>query len=104
MSTIILIITNMTQVNITATSTTGISKSSKALTVTAPNPLKLNTFSTKNAPAISDANQPDIQVIIGFNAFFRTCRYVMLDSANPLALAVLTYGILRLSSIADLVS
>jgi len=47
---------------------TGKSDFSRASIVISPKPLQLNTNSTKNAPAKSDANQPDIEVNTGLIA------------------------------------
>ena len=48
---------------------TGKSNVFKALTISLPSPFQPKTYSTNTAPAKSDANQPDMAVTTGFNAF-----------------------------------
>ena len=69
MSTKILMMTNKNAINNTAPITTGKSESSKASTVTFPKPFQPKIYSTKNAPAIKEANHPETAVTTGFKAF-----------------------------------
>ena len=48
---------------------TGKSKVFNALTISFPKPFQPKIYSTKTAPANMDANQPEIAVTTGFNAF-----------------------------------
>lgn len=49
---------------------TGRSNVFKAFTISLPRPFHPKIYSTKTAPANIEANQPEIAVTTGFNAFF----------------------------------
>src|SRR5581483_10790344 len=87
-STIILIITNKSDVTNTTPITTGRSYRSSDSITSLPIPSHPKMYSTKTAPAIKLANQPDIAVTTGLSAFFNACLLIILFSFNPLANAV----------------
>ena len=62
--------------------TTGKSFISKASIVSLPKPLQLKIYSTKNAPASNEANQPEMAVITGLSALGNACftRICLADS------------------------
>ena len=84
--------------------TTGRSFISSASMVSFPSPLQLKIYSTKKAPARSDANQPLIAVITGFNALGRACFIRMDDGLIPFDLAVLMKSLFKVSNMELLVN
>ena len=72
-SIIMLIMMNITAITKTAPITIGKSKVFKAFTISLPKPFHPKINSTKTAPANIDANQPEIAVTTGFNAFLKAC-------------------------------
>ena len=69
---------------------TGRSKVFNAFTISFPSPFQLKIYSIKTAPANIEANQPEIAVTTGFNAFLSACFLTTLKVFSPFALAVLT--------------
>ena len=67
----------------------GKSKVFKASTISFPKPFQPKIYSTKTAPANIEANQPEIAVTTGFNAFFKACFLIIFAEESPFALAVL---------------
>jgi hypothetical protein len=78
MSTIELIIIKIKAIVITQPIITGISSSFKAFTISLPIPFQPKIYSTKTAPANKEANHPEIDVITGFNEFFKAWFFIIL--------------------------
>src|SRR5690625_6899081 len=93
-STKILMIINVVAMTKTAPVTTGKSNVFNAFTISFPNPFQPNINSTKTAPANMDANQPEVAVITGFNAFLSACLQMISFDFNPLSLSVMIYFLL----------
>ena len=104
MSTMILVSIKIKPINKIDPITTGRSFISSASMVSFPNPLQLKIYSTKKAPARSDANHPLIAVITGFNALGKACLMRIDDWLSPFYLAVLIKSLLSVSNIELLVS
>ena len=65
---------------------TGKSNVFNAFTISFPKPFHPKIYSTNTAPASIDANQPDIAVTTGFNAFLTACRVMIWYSELSLLL------------------
>ena len=83
-------ITKIDAINSTEPITTGKSILFKASTISFPIPFQAKIYSTKTAPANSEANQPETAVTTGFNAVLKACLKITVNLLKPFALAVRT--------------
>ena len=83
-------ITKIDAINSTEPITTGKSILFKASTISFPIPFQAKMYSTKTAPAKSEANQPETAVTTGFRALCKVCLKITVNLLKPFAVAVRT--------------